>query len=75
MAQQPAAPDSQPPPIDDSITAAESDAPARRLVSFNEYEGPLGSIRIGIFENFDSLPPPGLSRNDYGWSNSFGLKF
>jgi putative salt-induced outer membrane protein YdiY len=32
-------------------------------------------LRIGIFENFDSLPPPGLSRNDYGWSNSFGLKF
>ncbi len=32
-------------------------------------------FRIGIFENFDSLPPPGLSRNDYGWSNSFGLKF
>ena len=32
-------------------------------------------FRIGIFENFDSQPPPGLSRNDYGWSNSFGLKF
>ena len=32
-------------------------------------------LRIGIFENFDSQPPPGLSRNDYGWSNSFGLKF
>ena len=32
-------------------------------------------FRVGIFENFDSLPPPGLSRNDYGWSNSFGLKF
>jgi len=32
-------------------------------------------LRIGIFENFDSLPPQGLSRNDYGWSNSFGLKF
>ena len=31
-------------------------------------------LRIGIFENFDSLPPQGLSRNDYGWSNSFGLK-
>ncbi len=40
-------PDPQPPAIDDSITAAESDAPARRLVHFNEYEGPLGSIRIG----------------------------
>jgi putative salt-induced outer membrane protein YdiY len=32
-------------------------------------------FRIGIFENFDSMPPTGLSRNDYGWSNSFGLKF
>ena len=32
-------------------------------------------FRIGLFENFDSQPPPGLSRNDYGWSNSFGLKF
>jgi putative salt-induced outer membrane protein YdiY len=32
-------------------------------------------LRVGIFENFDSQPPPGLSRNDYGWSNSFGLKF
>src|SRR6478609_5535408 len=46
-AQSPAPPDPQPLPIDDTITAAESDAPARRLVSFNEYEGPLGSIRIG----------------------------
>lgn len=34
--------------VDDTITAAESDAPARRLVKFNEYEGPLGSIRIGF---------------------------
>jgi putative salt-induced outer membrane protein YdiY len=32
-------------------------------------------FRIGIFENFDSQPPAGLARNDYGWSNSFGLKF
>jgi Protein of unknown function, DUF481 len=31
--------------------------------------------RIGFFDNFDSQPPEGLSRNDYGWSNSFGLKF
>src|SRR3954469_20009867 len=46
-AQNQATSDPQPPPIDDSITAAESDAPARRLVNFNEYEGPLGSIRIG----------------------------
>jgi hypothetical protein len=32
-------------------------------------------FRVGLFENFDSQPPSGLSRNDYGWSNSFGLKF
>jgi len=32
-------------------------------------------FRVGLFENFDSLPPPGLSRNDYGWSNAFGFKF
>ena len=32
-------------------------------------------FRIGLFDNFDSQPPTGLSRNDYGWSNSFGLKF
>ena len=32
-------------------------------------------FRIVIFENFDSQPPAGLARNDYGWSNSFGLKF
>jgi Protein of unknown function, DUF481 len=31
--------------------------------------------RIGLFDNFDSQPPEGLSRNDFGWSNSFGLKF
>src|SRR5262245_38003804 len=31
--------------------------------------------RIGLYDNFDSQPPTGLSRNDYGWSNSFGLKF
>jgi hypothetical protein len=31
-------------------------------------------FRIGIFENFDSLPPPGCQET-YGWSNSFGLKF
>ncbi len=44
----PAAFAQQPPiPLDDTMTAAESDAPARRLVSFNEFEGPLGSIRIG----------------------------
>ena len=32
-------------------------------------------FRVGLFENFDSQPPPGLSRNDYGWSNAFGFKF
>jgi Protein of unknown function, DUF481 len=32
-------------------------------------------FRVGLFENFDSQPPSGLSKNDYGWSNSFGLKF
>jgi hypothetical protein len=32
-------------------------------------------FRVSIFENFDSTPPTGLSRNDYGWSNAFGLKF
>ena len=31
--------------------------------------------RIGLFENYDNRPPAGLSKNDYGWSNAFGLKF
>jgi hypothetical protein len=31
--------------------------------------------RIGLFENYDNRPPSGLSKNDYGWSNAFGLKF
>jgi phosphate-selective porin OprO/OprP len=39
--------DPEPPLLEDDITAAESDAPRRRLVSFNEFEGPLGSIRVG----------------------------
>ena len=54
-AQQGAVPPSQPPAIDDSITAAESEnePPARRLVSFNEYEGRLGSIRVGFGLLFD----------------------
>ena len=30
-------------------------------------------FRIGLFENYDSKPPAGLQKNDYGWSNSFGL--
>jgi putative salt-induced outer membrane protein YdiY len=32
-------------------------------------------LRFGLFDNYDSLPPTGFSKNDYGWSNSFGLKF
>jgi phosphate-selective porin OprO and OprP len=45
---------SQPPTaIDDTITAAEGDAPARRLVNFNEFEGPLGSLRVGFGLLFD----------------------
>lgn len=39
---------SQPAPIEDEITAAESDAPRRKLVKFNEIEGPIGSIRVGF---------------------------
>jgi phosphate-selective porin OprO/OprP len=43
----------QPPAIDDTMTAAEGDAPARRLISFNEFEGPLGSMRVGFGALFD----------------------
>jgi putative salt-induced outer membrane protein YdiY len=32
-------------------------------------------LRIGLFDNFDSQPPAGFSKNDYGWSNAFGFKF
>jgi putative salt-induced outer membrane protein YdiY len=32
-------------------------------------------LRIGLFDNFDNKPPEGFAKNDYGWSNSFGLKF
>ena len=32
-------------------------------------------LRIGLFDNYDSKPPAGFSKNDYGWSNSFGFKF
>ena len=32
-------------------------------------------FRIGFFDNYDNKPPAGFSENDYGWSNSFGLKF
>ena len=40
---------STPSGIDDTIEAgeAETEAPRRRLVSFNEYEGPIGTIRVG----------------------------
>jgi len=39
----------QPAPIDDTIEAGEADAvePARRLVRWNEYEGPFFTIRMG----------------------------
>src|SRR5688572_33458170 len=39
--------------LDESITAEEGDAPARRLVSFNEFQGPLGSMRVGFGLLFD----------------------
>ena len=32
-------------------------------------------LGLSIFENFDSKPPSGLSKNDYGLSNVFGFKF
>jgi putative salt-induced outer membrane protein YdiY len=32
-------------------------------------------LRIGFFDNYDNTPPAGFSKNDYGWSNSFGFKF
>lgn len=32
-------------------------------------------FRAGVYDNFDSAPPDALSKNDWGWSNSFGLKF
>jgi len=32
-------------------------------------------LRFSLFENYDSLPPAGLSNNDYGLSTSFGFKF
>ncbi len=51
IAQQP--PTDSPSAIDDTMTAAESDAPARQLVKFNEFEGPLGSIRVGFGLLFD----------------------
>ena len=55
-AQQTAGGASQPPAIDDTITAGEADdeEPARRLVKFNEYAGPLGSVRFGFNFMWDS---------------------
>ena len=32
-------------------------------------------FRFGLFDNYDSKPPEGFSKNDYGWSNAFGFKF
>ena len=32
-------------------------------------------FRIGLFDNYDSQPASGFSKNDYGWSTAFGLKF
>jgi putative salt-induced outer membrane protein YdiY len=32
-------------------------------------------LRVGFFDNFDSRPPEGFSKNDYGWTSTFGFKF
>jgi len=32
-------------------------------------------FRIGVFDNYDNRPPTGFEKNDYGWTNAFGLKF
>jgi putative salt-induced outer membrane protein YdiY len=32
-------------------------------------------LRVGFFDNYDSQPQEGFSKNDYGWSNAFGFKF
>jgi putative salt-induced outer membrane protein YdiY len=32
-------------------------------------------LRTGFFDNYDSQPAAGFSKNDYGWSNAFGFKF
>jgi len=32
-------------------------------------------LRTGFWDNYDSQPRAGFSRNDYGWSNAFGFKF
>jgi len=31
-------------------------------------------FRMGFFDNYDNTPAAGFSKNDYGWSNAFGLK-
>lgn len=32
-------------------------------------------MKSGYYNNFDSRPPTSLSRNDFGWKNSFGYEF
>lgn len=32
-------------------------------------------FKVGYYNNFDSMPPNSLPRNDYGWRNSIGYKF
>ena len=32
-------------------------------------------FRVGLFDNYDNRPASGFAKNDYGWSNAFGLKF
>ena len=32
-------------------------------------------LRVGFFDNFDNTPPAGFEKNDYGWTNAFGVKF
>jgi phosphate-selective porin OprO/OprP len=47
----------QPPPIDDTADAAEADGdiPRRRLISWNEYEGPYFTVRVGGGLLFDAV--------------------
>ena len=51
-AQQSSAPQSasEPSALDDTMEAGEAEAevPRRRLTNFNEYEGPIGTIRVGF---------------------------
>jgi hypothetical protein len=32
-------------------------------------------FRVSLYDNYDSRPPSALSKNDWGWSNAFGLEF